>query len=131
MDKGVSASAGRRWRVIRAPVDHLLPKAIKVSLTMSTITGRAAGWRPKDGMRTVIVLTSLLAVQYCRSTPPFPGGGGGKGMSIKGDPSAREAVGSHLCADKHGPLGSNEPRRAVLFRGQPTAIGVRADEVIE
>ncbi len=56
---------------------------------------------------------------------------GGGVMSIRGDPSATEAVGSHLCAGRYGPLGSDEPRRAVLFRGQPTAFGAQADEVIQ
>ncbi len=118
MEQWISSSAGRRWRVIRTPVDHPLPKVIKVPWTTSTITGTAAGWRPNEGIRTVIVLTSLLAVQYCQSTPPFPGGGGGCGSRATRQRRRQSVL---ICAQvKHGPPGNDEPRRAALFLGQPT-----------
>jgi hypothetical protein len=44
-------------------------------------------------------------------------------MSTGGDPAATKAGSFHSCAGKYGPLGSDEPRRAVLFLGQPTLSG--------
>jgi hypothetical protein len=41
---------GMRWRLIRTPGNQPLPRATKVPLTTYTLTGKAAGWRPKAGM---------------------------------------------------------------------------------
>ena len=75
MDKRVSSSAGRQWRLIRALPDHPLPRVTKRPLTTYTLTGKTAGWGPKVGMSTAIVLTYLLAMQYRRPMVLFPGGG--------------------------------------------------------
>jgi hypothetical protein len=49
MDKGVSSNTGRQWRVIRAPVDHPLPRVTKLPLTTYTLTGKAVGGAIEDG----------------------------------------------------------------------------------